>query len=142
MQGMSMGDLMTAMFTRNYGDVLAGAAGSGCATFLSVLFSPEGEVQNKAGHVDIWQSRPELNDIPPDKEEALTVNRYNRYYWMRINECEPIPQISIVGEDNFAFYRGAKADVTYLDIKNRDHGQTLDDASLIWNYHFSSYNFV
>ena len=137
MQGMSMGDLMTAMFARNYGDVLAGAAGSGCATFLSVLFAPDGTVQNKAGHVDIWQSRPELNDIPPNKQEALMVNRYNRYYWMRINECETVPQISIVGESNFAFYRGKKADVTYLDIKNRDHGQTLDDASLIWNYHFS-----
>ena len=137
MQGMSMGDLMTAMFTRNYGDVLAGAAGSGCATFLSVLFEPDGTIRNRAGHVDIWQSRPERNDIPPDKDEALTVNRYNRYYWMRINGCDPIPQISIVGEDNFAFYRGAKADMTYLDIKNRDHGQTLDDAALIWNYHFS-----
>lgn len=137
MQGMSMGDLMTSLFARHYGDVLAGAAGSGCATFLSKLFTPEGAVINQAGHLDVWQSRPELNDIPPDKEEGLTVNRYNRYYWMRINACEPVPQISIRGEDNLAFYRGAKADVTYLDIKNRDHGQTLDDAALIWNYHFS-----
>ena len=137
MQGMSMGDLMTSLFARNYGDVLAGAAGSGCATFLSMLFTPEGEILNKAGHVDIWQSRPELNNIPPDKQESLNVNRYNRYYWMRINGCDAVPQISIVGEDNLAFYHGKHADVTYLDIKNRDHGQTFDDAALIWNYHFS-----
>lgn len=137
MQGMSMGDLMTSLFARNFGDVLAGAAGSGCATFLSKLFTPEGEIVNQAGHLDVWQSRPELNDIPPDKPEALNVNRYNRYYWMRINECEPVPQIRIVGEDNFAFYQGKKADLTYLDIKNRDHGQTFDDAALVWNYHFS-----
>jgi len=137
MQGMSMGDLMTSMFARNYGNILAGAAGSGCATFLSLLYDKDGRIKNRAGHLDIWQSRPELNDIPPNKVEALNVNKYNRYYWMRINGCNPIPEISIIGEDNFAFYRGSKADVTYLDIKNRDHGQTLDDAALIWNYMFS-----
>jgi hypothetical protein len=56
---------------------------------------------------------------------------------MKINECDPIPQISIVGEDNFAFYHGKKADLVYLDIKNRDHGQTLDEAFLYWDYLFS-----
>jgi hypothetical protein len=137
MQGMSMGDLMTSMFARSYGNILAGAAGSGCATFLSLLYDENGNIKNKAGHLDIWQSRPELNDIPPNKVEALTVNKYNRYFWMRLNDCDPVPEISIIGEDNFAFYRGSKADVTYLDIKNRDHGQTLDDAALIWNYMFS-----
>ena len=85
----------------------------------------------------IWQSRPELNDIPPEKEEALKVNKYNRLYWMRLNECGPVPEISIVGENNFAFYKGKKADLVYLDIKNRDHGQSLDDAALIWDYLFS-----
>jgi hypothetical protein len=137
MQGMSMGDLMTSMFTRNYGNVLAGAAGSGCATFLSLLFDEEGNIKRPVGHLDIWQSRPELNDIPPDKFEELNVNKYNRYYWMRINDCDPVPEISIVGEDNFAFFKGGKADVTYLDVKNRDHGQTFEDAALIWNYMFS-----
>ena len=137
MQGMSMGDLMTSMFARHYGNILAGAAGSGCATFLSLLFDEEGRIQNKAGHLDIWHSRPELNNIPPEKNDGLTVNKYNRYYWMRINDCDPMPEISIIGEDNFAFYKGRKADLTYLDIKNRDHGQTLDDAALIWNYMFS-----
>ena len=61
----------------------------------------------------------------------------NRIYWMRINECELTPQISIVGEDNFAFYKGKKADLVYVDIKNRDHGQTLDEAFLYWDYLFS-----
>ena len=137
MQGMSMGDLMTSQFARHYGNLLAGAAGSGCATFLSLLYETDGRIKNKGGHLDIWQSRPELNDIPPDKPEALNVNKYNRYYWMRINGCSPVPEISVVGEDNFAFYKGSKADVVYLDIKNRDHGQTFDDAALIWNYMFS-----
>jgi len=137
MQGMSMGDMMTSQFARNYGNLLAGAAGSGCATFLSLLYDETGRIKNRAGHLDIWQSRPELNDIPPDKPEALNVNKFNRYYWMHVNDCSPVPEISIVGDNNIAFYKGSKADVTYLDIKNRDHGQTFDDAALIWNYMFS-----
>jgi hypothetical protein len=56
---------------------------------------------------------------------------------MRINECTLVPKITIQGENNLAFYTGKKADVVYLDIKNRDHGQTLDDATLVWDYLFS-----
>lgn len=137
MQGMSMGNLMTALFSRNLGHLLAGAAGSGCASFTNLLFEPEGTIKNMGGHLPVWQSRPENNDIPPVKEDALYVNKYNRYYWMKLNGCQPIPEIRIDGEDNFAFYKGEKADLVYLDIKNRDHGQTLDDAALIWNYLFS-----
>ena len=47
------------------------------------------------------------------KEESLFVNKYNRYYWMKLNACEPLPQISIIGEDNMAFYKGEKADLVY-----------------------------
>lgn len=137
MQGMSMGNMMTALFARNYGNLLAGAAGSGCATFPSILFDKDGTIQNRDGHLDIWQSRPELNDIPPEKELALNVNKLNKYYWMKINGCDLLPKISVIGENNLAFYTGEKADLTYLDIKNRDHGQTLDDAALIWGYMFS-----
>ena len=137
MQGMSMGNMMTSLFARYYGNVLAGAAGSACAGFLSLLFDKEEKIKNQGGPVAIWQSRPELNNIPPEKEEALKVNKYNRLYWMRINDCETIPQIKIEGEYNFAFYNGKKADLVYLDIKNRDHGQTFDDAALIWDYLFS-----
>lgn len=137
MQGMSMGNLMTALFARSFGNILAGAAGSGCSSFTNLLFEPDGKVINKGGFLSVWQSRPENNDIPPEKEDSLYVNRYNRYYWMKLNGCGPVPQISIVGEDNMAFYTGEKADMVYLDIKNRDHGQTLDDAALVWNYLFS-----
>ncbi|HKM04175.1 MAG TPA: hypothetical protein VJZ04_06220 [Lachnospiraceae bacterium] len=137
MQGMSMGDMMTSLFARNFGEILAGAAGSGCASFLSLLYDKDEKIKNKSGHLAIWQSRPELNDIPPEKEESQKVNKYNRLYWMKINESNPIPEISIKGEDNLAFYKGKKADLVYLDIKNRDHGQTLNDAALVWDYLFS-----
>ncbi len=137
MQGMSMGNMMTAMFARHKGYILAGAAGSACATFLSVLYDQEGNIKNTAGPVPVWQSRPERNNVPEDTELQKYVNRMNKYYWMKLDGCDPVPQISIVGENNFAFYKGEKGDVVYLDIKNRDHGQTFDDAALVWNYFFS-----
>ena len=56
---------------------------------------------------------------------------------MLINKSDPVPQIRIEGEDNIAFYTGVKAPLTYVDIKNRDHGQTLDEAFLYWDYMFS-----
>ena len=71
MQGMSMGNLMTALFSRNFGNILAGAAGSGCSTFTNILFEEDGTVKNKGGHLPVWQSRPENNDIPPAKADSL-----------------------------------------------------------------------
>lgn len=138
MQGMSMGNIMTGQFARQYGDILAGAAGSGGPCELRNIFNPDGRIINKAGHLAIWQSRPEKNGLPPGKAyDEYTINKMNRIYWIKLNECEPVPQISIAGEDNFAFYKGKKADLVYLDIKNRDHGQTLDEAFLYWDYLFS-----
>ena len=136
LQGMSMGNLMTALIARNYSSLFAGAAGSGCSSFLDRLFTPEGRVIG-SGCLPVWQSRPEENGIPPEREDELRANRYNRYYWMKRNGCDVIPEIAIVGENNLAFYHGAEADQVYLDIRNRDHGQTLDDAALIWSYLFS-----
>ncbi len=137
MQGMSMGNMMSAMFARHKGFLLAGAAGSACATFLSVLYDENGNIKNSAGPVPVFQSRPERNNVPEDIELQKFVNRWNKYYWMKLDGCDPVPEISIVGENNFAFYKGDRGDVVYLDIKNRDHGQSFDDAALIWNYFFS-----
>ena len=44
MQGMSAGNLMTGQFCRYYGDILAGAAGSGGPTQLEMLFTKDGEL--------------------------------------------------------------------------------------------------
>ena len=138
MQGMSMGNFMTGMFARYRGQLLAGAAGSGGPARPEMLYDAEGNIKNLGGPLAIWQSRPEKNGLPPGAtyDEAV-INKYARFYWMKINECDPVPEIRIEGEDNFAFYKGKKADLVYLDIKNRDHGQTLDEAFLYWDYLFS-----
>lgn len=138
MQGMSMGNVFTAQFAKYYGKVLAGAAGSGGPTKPRMLYTPQGEIMNYGGPMAIWQSRPGKNGLPPGgKYDEFAVNKYSRFYWMKINECDPIPQIKIEGENNYAFYKGKKADLVYLDIKNRDHGQTLDEAFQYWDYLFS-----
>jgi poly(3-hydroxybutyrate) depolymerase len=138
MQGMSMGNAITSQFARNFGHLLAGAAGAGGPTSVEILYDQNGNIRNRSGHLAIWQSHPELNGVPGEAavpEQEIT--RLNREYWLRINRCNVLPEISIRGENNFAFYQGEKADVVYLDIKNRDHGQTFDDAELVWDYLFS-----
>ena len=138
MQGMSMGNMMTHQFARYFGNVLAGAAGSGAPADLKLVYDENGHIINRAGPLDVFQSRPELNQGAANRtERELTLNRLNKEYWLKINGNHSLPEISIQGEDNFAFYKGDKADLVYLDIKNRDHGQALDDAELVWDYLFS-----
>ena len=138
MQGMSMGDMMTNQFARYHGEVLAAQAGSGAATFPDVIFDGQGRVINRSGSIDVWQSRLEHDELPPHHTEDMDFFvKKNREYWKWINQCDSLPEIKIAGEDNFAFYKGRRADLVFRDVKNRDHGQTLDDAELVWDYLFS-----
>src|SRR5690606_20851027 len=76
--------------------------------------------------------------VPPHFQgDTDYVVKRNREYWKRINGIRELPEIKIVGEDNFAFYKGEHADLVFRDVKNRDHGQTFDDAELVWDYLFS-----
>ena len=80
----------------------------------------------------IWQSRPEKNGLPPGKSyDEFYVNKWNRIYWMRINECDPVPQIKIIGEDNFAFYKGRKADLVLSDMAPNLSGIASADAARV-----------
>ena len=72
--------------------MLAGAAGSGGPSRPNMLFDEEGNIKNKGGHLAVWHSRPEKNGTPPGKYYSeFTVNKYNRFYWMKLNECDPMP---------------------------------------------------
>ncbi|THF84184.1 alpha/beta hydrolase family esterase [Cohnella fermenti] len=137
-QGMSMGNLMTSQMVRYYGHLFAGKAGSGGPSSPGLLFDESDELINRGGPVAVWQSRLEHDVVPPHfKGDTDTVVRRNREYWSRINGCLPIPEIKIEGEDNLAFYKGERGDMVFRDVKNRDHGQTFDDAELVWDYLFS-----
>ena len=137
MQGMSMGHMMTDQFARYYGDLLAGAAGSGASPVASQLYDAEGKRINYGGPVDIWISHPEWNGMGADDDAEHRDQRNGREYWGAVNECDMVPQIRIEGEYNYAFYTGKKGNMVWVDIKNRDHGQALDEAFLYWKYLFS-----
>jgi poly(3-hydroxybutyrate) depolymerase len=138
MQGMSMGNVMTGQFARYFGDILAGAAGSGGPSAPGVLFDAEGTKLNRAGHLAIFQTRLERDAVPPHYGAGVRdVLTLNRDYWIGLNGTNSVPAITIRGENNLAFYEGGAAPVVFRDVKNRDHGQTLDDAEYVWSYLFS-----
>ncbi len=55
-----------------------------------------------------------------------------------MNGCTTLPLIRLEGEKNLAYYPGEKADYVFCDVKNRDHGQTLDDAEWVWDNLFAA----
>ena len=138
MQGMSLGNSMTAMIARYYGYRFAAMAGSAGPSTVGLLFDKNGVPNNMGGPVDIWQTRMELDGNPPgsDHDVETTIIK-NRDYWLQINGCNELPQIRIDGQNNMAFYKGENADFVYREVKNRDHGQTFDDAQRAWDYLFS-----
>ncbi len=136
-QGMSMGNAMTSMMARNFGWKFAGAAGSGCPTDREQLFRENGEVIEGRCALDVMVSRLEHDQVPPYMGDNKTTLLYNYHYWKEVNGCEDLPQISIRGDYNLLFLEGSEARFTVFDVKNRDHGQTFDDAELVWDYCFS-----
>lgn len=138
-QGMSAGNLMGSFFARYYGNRITGLGESAGPTFdPMLLFNEDGSVHNFSGPMAVWQTRPEKNGVPDFVSYTdLELYRYNREYWLKVNKCDPVPEISIHGENNMAFYEGEGAPFVYLDVKNRDHGQTFDEAFLQWDYLFS-----
>ncbi|THF84177.1 stalk domain-containing protein [Cohnella fermenti] len=137
--GMSMGDIMASQMARYHGGVFAGQAGAAGLTWPEVLFDERGEPNNRTGPLPVWQSRMEHDSVPLNEEHTAWFVRRNRDYWKRLNGCESLPAIRIEGENNFAFYSGERADYVFHEAKNRDHGQTFDDAELVWSRFFSGW---
>ena len=80
----------------------------------------------------------ENDGTPPGSTDSpLDIVAGNRDYWLIVNQCKELPVIKLDGENNYAFYKGKKADYIFRDVKNRDHGQTFDDAEICWDYLFS-----
>lgn len=137
-QGMSMGNAMTSQVARYMGKYFAGAAGSGCPTNNKLLFDSDNNLINSGGALDIWQSRLE-HDVTPyhygEKDREVITGNIN--YWRRLNGAMGLPVLQVQGEKNLMFYHGGKGNVMLMDVYNRDHGQTFDDAQMVWDYMFS-----
>lgn len=138
LQGMSMGNAMADQFARRHGRELAGVAGSGGPSSLGLLYDAGRRPVNEGGPVPAWLTICEHDTAPPfacgtDRE----VIRGNRDYWRLVNGATGLPAIRVDGHDNFAYYEGAHAPVIFRDVKNRDHGQTFDEAEFVWSRLFS-----
>lgn len=132
--GMSMGALMASMMARYFGNIFAGAAFSGALASPLLLYEKDGSLINKGGKIPVCQSHMELDQMNPGAGVAVAeVIAKNRKYWLRINECNPVPRISVRGQNNIAYYSG-KADYIFREVKNRDHGQTIDEAEKVWTF--------
>ena len=137
-QGMSMGNAMTSQVARYCGDRFAGAAGSGCPTNNKLLFDGDNGLINRGGPLDAWHSRLEFDKTPFHYQETdrdVVIGNLN--YWRRLNGAMGLPLLQILGEKNLLFYPGKKGNVVLMDVHNRDHGQTFDDAQMVWDYMFS-----
>ena len=137
MQGMSNGCGMTQQVSRNFDHLLAGAAFSAGGGRIARYIDEHDQLIDKGGPKSVWISHPELNGMGATMEDEAEGVRQDRYYWLLVNGCRELPVITIDGEHNMAFFKGEKADVVFDDIKNRDHGQTLDEAFLYWDYLFA-----
>ncbi|MBQ4088527.1 MAG: hypothetical protein IJC56_01420 [Clostridia bacterium] len=138
MQGMSMGDLETAYFSRKNSGVLAGAGCTAGPTDPDRIVK-DGKFIGYTGPVPMYQARG-TNDsmsINP-KYTRFEVNRLNRKFWMEQNGCEGvIPKLLVDSGECIAYWRGTKADFVYRDVFERGHGQTIDDAERAWQLLFS-----
>lgn len=138
MQGMSNGCGMTLQFARRYGYLLAGAAASAGPVCIKDFIDEKRQLVNQGGPLAMWESHPENNRFSPGAVEAEARRiRESRYYWLSVNCCDPLPQIRLEGEMNLAFFQGGMAPYVFMDIKGRDHGQTLDEAFFYWDYLFA-----
>lgn len=131
--GMSMGDMMTSVMARHYGNRFAGAALSGALASPKILYDQNGNVKNKGGSIPVFQTHMELDDqIPGGELSAEEMVDANREYWCKVNKCDRVPRISIYQENNTAYFKGEK-DYIFREVKNRDHGQTMDEAEMVWS---------
>lgn len=137
MQGMSNGSGMTQQMARFYGNKMTGACISAGPHPLITFTDGKGNLVNRGGPVDIWLTLPENNSMATDRAGEVQRLLDTLYYWCTVNKAISIPEINVVDKDNFAFFFGEKGDVTFLDVKNRDHGQALDEACICWDYMFS-----
>lgn len=142
LQGMSMGNMMTTGLCKAESHIYAGAgmaAGPDSTEFISnPNFNYSGITP-----IPVFQSRGERDGLIPKTVDCKIKNRYDlnkadREFWLRINGCSLEPDIiKIDGRNNYFLYKGKHANLIYRDVKMCGHGQTIDDAELVWRYCFS-----
>ena len=140
MQGMSNGDQMTLAFSMVHPEVLAAA---GFATGPSDEEVLDGDrpcgalpIIQMRGEMDInWKLTPETKDI---YENRYHMNDLNREIWMDVNGCgDVLPELSIIGKDNFLYYLGKQAPILNWEIASMGHREPVYGAQVFWDRLYS-----
>ena len=142
MQGMSMGDLMTMQFALACGSVLAGIGEAAGPANADQFFDEDGNPLPYETHVPAFVSFVSNNNAmtPPEQRPASQMDwkeMKNLSFWRCVDKAKPLPKIKIDGIENYVFYDGELAPVAYRDVLGRGHGQTFDDADMLWSTFFS-----
>lgn len=139
-QGMSMGGMMSTQMIGYSPETFAAYATAGAPGAPAQRMDMAGNILAESIPVSHFMSMPEHNGWDKDpakcRDQRDSVRNTIRF-WKQMNGIDCLPLVSIQGEDNYAFYKGEKGNLVIRDIRNRDHGQTLDDAELVWSYMFS-----
>ena len=140
MQGMSNGDQMTLAFSMAHPEVLAAAGFATGPSDEEVLDGdrPAGAlpILQMRGEMDInWKLTPETRDI---YENRYHMNDLNREIWMEVNGCgEKLPEVSILGKDNFLVYSGDRAPIINWEIACMGHREPVYGAQVFWDRLYS-----
>jgi len=143
MQGMSNGDMMSFGYAIRRPDMLAAGG------FVTGPSPNDMVPERSAGALPVVQMRGEKdiryspdNPVANPYELRHSMNTSNRELWMRMNETDPIPDISIRGRDNFVLYHGKNGDVLYWELKDMGHREPANCAQVFWDYCYSGYSRV
>jgi len=142
MQGMSMGDLMTMQFALARGDLLAGISESAGPAPADEFFDENGNPLPYKTFVPAFVSFVSNNNmgVPADQRPADPLEwkeMKNLAFWKAVNGACDTPKLKVDGIENYMYFCGEKAPVGYRDVLGRGHGQTFDDADMVWSTFFS-----
>jgi poly(3-hydroxybutyrate) depolymerase len=141
MQGMSNGDQMTLAFSLKHPEVLAAAGYSTGPTALELF--EEGE--RPVAPLPVIQMRGEKDVLYMHKSEQTDdvyadryiMNDFNREIWEEVNGLDSLPALTVIGKDNYLFYKGRKADLINWEVKDMGHKHPPHEAQVFWNCLYS-----
>ena len=166
MGGFSNGDLMTNRFAASkYGIRLAGFISGGGAVHYSSAWTDNplenmdrlDEIEaSPVYNVPVYQHRgsndvsaltvneygdrnPHIIDPVAEGQKMASSNEYAKQMWLKKNEASQLPEISIVGVNNYEIYRSDKGDVLFQSQHGDPHDNMVDAAQTAYDQLLNRY---
>lgn len=144
MTGMSMGDMMSLVYSCKSGMRIAALASFCGPTYRELAESRKPEcilpVMQIRGETDLGgyglKATADFNESFNQKQDQIISNRD---LWLNINGITGNPEFTINGIQNYSIYRGEEADVYYLDVKGMGHREAAWAPYIVWRSFFTKY---